>query len=249
MLEATFFGNATVSITTGETTVLVDPYLTENEECPWDANTVVERENPDAICITHAAFDHVGDAVTIVSNYQLPVITEPATAHYLRLEGISDELITTGVWGMTATVGDLSIRLLEAHHASSRVHDGALLSGIPLSFLFNDGDSSIYHMGDTSISRDLETFGSLYQPDAVFIGVGQAFDCDHESNGPVSLNISELTTSEAAKATRWLNCRFAVPMHYVSGEREAFLDLMAETEDTPEVVPLDPGESLKIPNP
>jgi L-ascorbate metabolism protein UlaG (beta-lactamase superfamily) len=255
MLGVTYYGNAAFAIASAGTTVLVDPYLTDSEECPWDASEVVDREDPDAVCVTHAAFDHVGDAAEIARDEGIPVLTEPATARYLRSEGVPDERITSVIWGMTASVGDLSIRILESRHASIHEDDEEFVSGVPLSFLFCDdgeGDgpagsaASVYHMGDTSIFRDLETYGDLHDPDVVLVGVGQAYDAAAASDGPITPLISELSTDEAVLATRWLGADRAVPMHYVGDERERFLDAMADAGGVPEAVPLDPGESLRV---
>lgn len=261
MLEVTYYGNATFSIASDGTTVLVDPYLTANEECPWDAGEVLDREEPDALCVTHAAHDHVGEAAELAREDGIPVLTEPATARYLRSEGVPEDRITSVVWGMEAEIGDLSIRILETRHASIREIGEELVSGVPLSFLVrNGGDgversstgsaaeppASVYHMGDTSIFRDLETYGDLHGPDVVLVGVGQAYDAVAEAEGPVTPRISELSTDEAVLATRWLDADRAVPMHYVNDERERFLEAMADAEGVPEVVPLDPGDSLRV---
>ena len=261
MLDVTYYGNAAFAVASAGTTVLVDPYLTENEECPWDAGEVLDREDPDAVCVTHAAYDHVGDAAELARDGGLPVLTEPATARYLRSEGVPEDRITSVVWGMEAEIDDLSIRVLEARHVSVREVGDELVSGVPLSFLFrsggegrspsdsaaepHDGDS-VYHMGDTSIFRDLETYGDLHAPDVVLVGVGQARDAPAEADGPIVPRISELTTEEAVLATRWLGADRAVPMHYVNDERERFLDAMADADGVAEAVPLDPGESLRV---
>ena len=246
MLDVTYYGNATFSIASPETTALVDPYLTENEECPWDASEVCERESPDALCVTHAAHDHVGEAAELAREAGVPVLTEPATARYLRSEGVPDESITTVIWGMEAGVRDLSIRVLETRHASIREVGDEMVSGVPLSFLFRHGESSVYHMGDTSIFRDLKTYGDLHDPDVVLVGVGQAYDAEAESEGPIAPHISELTTEEAVLATRWIGGDRAVPMHYIGDERERFVAAMADAEGVGEAVPLDPGESLHV---
>jgi len=246
MQDVTYYGNATFAITGRETTVLVDPYLTANEECPWDAKGVLDRENPDAICVTHVAFDHVGEAAELAREEGLPVLTEPATARYLQSEGVPEDQITSAVWGMEAEIGELSIRILETRHASIREVGDELVSGVPLSFLFRNKGISVYHMGDTSLFRNLKTYGDLHDPDVVLVGVGQAYDAPAESNGPITRRISELTTDEAILATRWLDADRAVPMHYVNDEREQFLDAMADADDIAEPVPLDPGESLHV---
>lgn len=246
MLDVTYYGNATFSIASPETTALVDPYLTGNEECPWDAREVCDREDPDALCVTHAAHDHVGEAAKLARDEGIPVLTEPATARYLRSEGVPDESVTRVIWGMEAEVGDLSIRVLETRHASIREVGDELVSGVPLSFLFRHEGSGVYHMGDTSLFRDLETYGDLHEPDVVLVGVGQAYDAAAESEGPITPRISELTTEEAVLATRWLGADRAVPMHYIADEREQFMAAMADAEGGGEAVTLDPGESLRV---
>ncbi|WP_254525783.1 MBL fold metallo-hydrolase [Natrinema caseinilyticum] len=246
MLDVTFYGNAAFSIASPDTTVLVDPYLTENEECPWNAREVLEREHPDAICVTHAAFDHVGDAAELARDDGIPVLTEPATARSLRAEGVPADQITSAVWGMEAEIGDISVRILETRHISYEDARDEFVSGVPLSFLFRADSDSVYHMGDTSIFRDLKTYGDLHEPDVVLVGVGQAFDAVAASDGPITLRISELSTEEAVLATRWLGADRAVPMHFVNDEREQFLEAMADAEGVPDPVPLDPGESLRV---
>lgn len=247
MLDVTYYGNAAFSIASGGTTVLIDPYLTANEECPWDAAEVCDREDPDAICVTHAAFDHVGETADLARDDGVPVLTEPATARYLRSEGVPANQITSVVWGMEAEIGEFSIRILETRHASIRELDGDLVSGVPLSFLVRSGETSVYHMGDTAIFRDLETYGELHDPTVVLVGVGQAYDASVEADGPITHRISELSTEEAVLATQWLDADRAVPMHFVNDEREDFLAAMANTEEAPRSVALDPGQSLRVP--
>ena len=246
MLDVTYYGNAAFSIASQGTTALIDPYLTGNEECPWDASEVLDREEPDVLCVTHAAHDHVGEAAELAREDGVPVLTEQATARYLRSEGVPGERITSVVWGMEAEIGDLSVRVLETRHASIREVGDELVSGVPLSFLFRVEGESVYHMGDTSIFRDLETYGDLHDPDVVLVGVGQAYDAPARAEGPITPRISELTTEEAVLATRWLGADRAVPMHYVNDERKRFLEAMADAEGVPAVVPLDPGESLRV---
>lgn len=248
MLKATFLGNATFGIASETTSVLIDPYISENEECPWTIEEVYEEVGGgsiDALCVTHIGYDHIGDALELALEYETPVITEPATMHFLQKNGVPEEQLSKLGWGLMAEVGDLTVRALEAHHLSSTVMDGNLVTGVPLGFLVTDDDSTIYHPGDTSIFSDLELFGELYEPDATLLGVGQAHS-EADSEGPVTRIIHEFTTEEAVMAARWIGSDKVVPMHYLPAEREAFLDAMEDAEDVPEVVPLEPGESLEV---
>lgn len=244
--SVTYYGNAVCSIALGADTVLVDPYISGNDEHDLTVAEVVEAENPDAVLVTHAAHDHIGDAETIAKDYDIPVLTEPAAGHYLEAKGVPAELVTTVVWGMTASVGDLSIRILEAHHVSITEHDGELLSGHPLSFLVSDGDNSVYHMGDTSIFSDLKLVGDRHDPDVICMGVGQAYDAAAEMDERITKNIAELSTDEAVTVAEWIDPESVVPIHYVGDERQAFLEELASSSARAEAVALDVGESLEL---
>lgn len=227
--------------------MLIDPYITDNDDCPWELDDVYENAGGtiDAICVTHLADDHLGDCLDLALEYQTPVITEPGTMHYLQEKGVPEDQITKLVWGMTAKVDNLAVRSLETHHFSNAVVDGDYVTGLPMGFLLSTNETSIYHMGDTSIFSDLKLIGELYDPDVTLLGVGRAH-ADNSKDGPVTRISHELTTEEALTVARWVGTDTVVPMHYLPGEREAFLEAWADVEDGPDVVPLDPGETLEI---
>jgi len=243
MVELTFLGNAAFAVESGATTLLVDPYVTDNPECPYDLPEVLDRVGPvDAACVTHAAADHLGDALALATDHGVPVVTEPATERYLHENGVDDGMTTLLVWGQTATVGETTVRALEAHHVSIRTVGDDLVSGLPLAFLVDDGETRVLHLGDTAIFGDLRLFSDLYDPDVVLVGVGQARAYDTE---PVGRNVAELTTEEAVLVSTWFD-GVVVPMHYLPPEREAFVEAMAAAEDAPPVRPLDPGGTLVV---
>lgn len=244
MVELTYLGNSAFVVASGETTLLVDPYVSENPECPYALDELLARVGDvDAVCVTHAAYDHLGDCLTLASDHGIPVITEPATVRYLHQNGVPEERTTLLVWGQTATVGDFSVRALEARHVSMREVDDELVTGVPLAFLLGDGEKRVVHTGDTSIFSDLKLFGDLYDPDVALVGVGQARAYDTE---PVGRNVAELTTDEAVLVATWLDSEQVVPMHYLPPEREAFVEALDGSDGAPTVRPLDPGETLSV---
>lgn len=247
MIDLTYFGNAVFGIRSADVTVLIDPYITESEQFQPGLDAVFDSLGSiDVVCVTHIGYDHLGDTLTLARDYEIPVITEPATAHYLREHGVPDDRITVLVWGIRATIHDMTIRAIEAHHLSIDVVNDNLVSGLPLGFLLSDGDTSIYHVGDTSIFSDLKLFGDVYEPDVTLLGVGQA----HVEDGPdeeITRVISELTTEEAVMVAEWIGSETVIPMHYIpeKKEREAFIQAMDDI-DRPTVVSLDPGDSLNL---
>lgn len=245
MLTLTYLGNACFEIASDEARIIVDPYLSENDETAYDVDTYLQDGREiDAICVTHLAYDHFGDCPELARTLSVPVITEPAAGYVLQQEGIPEEQVYTIVWGMTATVADLTIRALEAHHISTRTIGHEHVTGLPLSFLVSDDDHTVYHLGDTSIFSDLELFGRLYDPDVALIGVGQA---RQTPAGPVQKHIAELSTDEAVLVAEWLDSETVIPMHYLPAERDAFVDAMRSMSAAPAVAPLDPGEEYSLP--
>ena len=70
--QLTFFGVAGYQIVKPDgTTILVDPFLEANPECPIK---VKDLEKVDLILVTHGAFDHVGDAAEIARKFKAPVV-------------------------------------------------------------------------------------------------------------------------------------------------------------------------------
>lgn len=244
MLEITFFGNSSFEISSSETTILVDPYISGNDECPYGIDEIINRAaGYDAIAVTHLAQDHMGDCLLLATETDTPVMTEPATAYYLGENGVPEENLTSIVWGQTATIGNLDVRGLESHHISGKELDDGYLTGLPLAFLISDEEKTLIHTGDTSIFSDLQLFGELYQPDAALIGIGQAYP--HEGTN-IEKNIAELTIREAVLVAEWLDSDTVVPMHYLPSERAEFVARMNEAEHQTNVRPLRPGESLQI---
>ncbi|MFB6310466.1 MAG: MBL fold metallo-hydrolase [Salinirussus sp.] len=243
----TYYGQSVCSVTLGADTVLIDPYISENDDSDVTVAEVVEAEDPDAVLVTHAAHDHMGDAATIALEYDVPVLTEAATGHALEAAGVPDELITTVVWGMTGYVGELTIRIVEVRHISATELDGQLVaSGHPLSFMITDGDRTVYHMGDTSIFSDLELIGELHEPDVVCMGVGQAYDAAAERDERITSNIAELSTDEAVMAADWLDPDSVIPMHYVGDEGVEFVSALEDSEVDVEPVQLGVGDTLEL---
>lgn len=240
-MEVTYLGQSAFIVRSDNGSVLIDPYITENDACPV---ALKEVANVDAVCVTHIGYDHVGDCLTLAQDFDLPVITEPATEKYLRMNGVPADQIHKLAWGLKAFVKGLTVRGMEAHHLSSADIDGTLLTGSPLGFLISNDDASVYHLGDTSIFSDLELFGQLYEPDATLIGVGQAHI---EKEDGIYRRPAELTVDEAVQVTEWIaGDRTVVPMHYQSGEKETFIETVDESDINAKIVSLEPGESLPV---
>lgn len=70
VMKATFLGHATVYLETGETKILIDPFLTENPKAAAKASDL----SPDFIVLTHGHTDHTADAVPIAKRTGATII-------------------------------------------------------------------------------------------------------------------------------------------------------------------------------
>ena len=60
-MKIKFHGHACFELTSGNTTILTDPYISGNPLCQVKA----EDLHPDAVLVSHGHGDHLGDALSI----------------------------------------------------------------------------------------------------------------------------------------------------------------------------------------
>jgi L-ascorbate metabolism protein UlaG (beta-lactamase superfamily) len=232
-MELTYHGYASFELTDNSgTTLLIDPWIDDNPHC----NRSVESFNDvSAIFVTHGAFDHLGDAPQIAEANDAEIYCDFATMiHLINKEEFRNDLVNGYIWGMEISGDNWSTKVVEAHHLSMFWRDG--LIGPALGFIISFDGERVYHMGDTSIFRDIELFGDLYDPTISLIPVGK-----------VEGYLTELHPEEAALAADWLGSETTIPMHYTpdSDNPKQFEDLCQArgvTEET-DVRRLEPGHS------
>lgn len=229
-MDVTYIGHSAFSIETDAgSRILIDPWIDENPHT--DARA--EEMDADQIFITHAAHDHLGDAPAIAERTGAEILCDSATAMKLEHEGFPEEQLQPYIWGPDYEKDDWSVRILEAHHQSS-VPELNLI-GEALAFLLRADGERVYHMGDTSITRDFELFGDLHDPTVLLVPVGEAID-----------QFVELHPDEAALVTEWIDPEVAVPIHYRPGSAnpQAYADHCADRGLDTDVRLLQPGETL-----
>src|ERR1700728_4400537 len=69
-MEIRYYGHATFELADGDTSVLIDPWLTGNPKATVSADDL----NPAAILVTHGHSDHVADVVPIAKRTGAPVL-------------------------------------------------------------------------------------------------------------------------------------------------------------------------------
>ncbi|MFC6836361.1 MBL fold metallo-hydrolase [Halomarina ordinaria] len=171
--------HATLLLTVGETTFLVDPMLSEAGANPPVQNTPNDRRNPlvdlpdgtsldgaDALLVTHRHQDHLDDPAVERFAGALPVVCQPADAEELGTE--FDEVRTVDD---AHVVGDAEVVRTPARHGHGEL---AERMGPVSGFLLRDEERSVYVAGDTVWYEGVAETLAEYDPDVVVVNAGAA---------------------------------------------------------------------------
>lgn len=192
-----WLGHATTIVTTASgKRVMIDPWVMNNPACPDEEK---DCGHLDAVLITHAHFDHIGDAVELGKQTGAPIVSIPETSRWLGSKGLGN-LVEMNKGGTTEVAG-CRVHMVHAVH-SCGITDGdrIIYGGEAAGYVLELEDGfKIYHAGDTAVFSDMALIGKLLQPDIAMLPIG-----DHYTMGPRS----------AAEAIRMLGVRKVVPMHY-----------------------------------
>lgn len=230
--------------------ILVDPFLDHNPGAPCKSR---ELERADLICVSHAAFDHLGDTEEIAKRTGAPVICGGEVKAYLTAKGLPPEQIRATVWGIAVEVAGIRVQPVESHHWSQiMMPDGTFASGVPMGFvIYAAPDVRFYHYGDTSIFSDLKLIGELYQPTIGAIGITNPTEILHLNVAPGEMLTAEMSPREGALAAQWLNLKTVLPCHYINPDHadvREFNRHLDEAKARGEIVPdslvLNPGDVI-----
>lgn len=233
-MKITYYGQSAFKISDGDgTDILIDPWIDEN---PHNDRSAESFDDVTAVLVTHGGFDHLGNAPEISRRHDAELICDPATFMVLQDRGHPADLLQTTVSGAVHRRDGWRVKSLEARHVSAFADE--LVAGPALGYILELDGTSVYHLGDTSIFRDLELFGDLYEPTVSLVPVGEAEGY-----------FSELHPDEAALVAEWLGSETFVPMHYPPGSAkpERFRDLCVERGVSESAVRLlDAEETLTV---
>lgn len=183
--------NATVKITYGETTFLVDPMLAEQGAYPGFENTYrSELRNPlvglpmpveemidgvDAIIVTHTHLDHWDDAAQELLPKDMPLFAQNAAdAELIRSQGFSDVRILDG----EAEFGGVKLHKTGGQHGSDTLYAVPELAetlGDVMGVVFEAPDQkTTYLVGDTIWRDEVEQALARYNPEVIVVNAGAA---------------------------------------------------------------------------
>ncbi|MBC9783669.1 metal-dependent hydrolase [Heliobacterium chlorum] len=233
MLKVTFFSHSIFLLDDGQYKVLIDPFFTGNPLSPVKADQV----SADYILVTHAHGDHFGDALTIAKRCGATIIAPNELAVYCQSKGAKAHGMHIG-GKRDFPFG--RVRLTVALHGSGTVEDGRPIElGNPCGFLIHMGGKTLYHAGDTGLTRDMELISMCFlkgaRLDLALLPIGDNFVM-----GP----------DDALFATKLLHPKQVVPMHYntfpvIAQDARSFQKAVTENTDCLCQI-LEPGESLTL---
>ena len=253
-IQLTFYGAAAYRITTaGGQHVVIDPFLNKNVYSPVKA---ADLDRVDLLVLTHAAFDHFGDAPEILRRFRCPVVAAKDVLHLLeKVHGIDPALFHVTIWGFLLEVAGVRVQAVESRHWSFAVTpDGQLLSGPAVGYVIEAGPGCrIYHPGDTALTQDMKLWGERYKPTVglmhVTLPAGEGVSLPHME----CYKTGEITPQEAYLASEWLGLKHIVASHYVDPDTQDVQDFLAlaraaDRHDglAPRVTVMKPGDTVEL---
>lgn len=193
-MKLTYFGHSAFQLDIGDTTILVDPFISGNPHT--DGVVTPDELDPDVILLTHAHGDHWGDTPGIAKRTGALVVGNFEVTNYLtRNHGHENvQAMNTGGW-RTFPWG--RIQYTWARHSSS-FPDGSY-GGNPGGFIIHADKTCIYAAGDTSPFAEMEWIGDEHDIDLALLPVGGCF-----TMGP----------KDSIRAVDMLRPDVTVPIHY-----------------------------------
>jgi L-ascorbate metabolism protein UlaG (beta-lactamase superfamily) len=193
-----WLGHASFRIEVGTAVLLLDPWFNGNPLFPAGRRDEA-LSGASHVVITHAHFDHAGDAAAICKELGVPLV-----GIYDLVTWMSDEHGIEGIGfnkGGTVDLGGARLTMVNAAHSSSMPSArGPIYGGHESGYMLSGDGHTAYISGDTDIMADMEWMGELHQPDIGVLCAGGHFTMDMQR--------------AAFAARKYFNFKTIIPSHY-----------------------------------
>lgn len=187
MSKITFLGHACFLLEAeGKETLLFDPFLREN---PLAARQP-EQIKADYILVSHAHFDHLGEAYEIAAANEAQIISISEIAAAAQEKGLNAHPLNLG--------GKFNFPFGWVK-ATLAFHSSGIAGGIPCGFVINYHGQNIYFPGDTGLFSDMKLIGELTPLDLALLPIGDNFT---------------MGIDDAVVAASFLQAPLVIPYHY-----------------------------------
>jgi L-ascorbate metabolism protein UlaG (beta-lactamase superfamily) len=222
MTDIRFLGHACFELSSGDDTVLIDPFLSGNPKAAIAADDAAAG----TILLTHGHGDHIGDTVSIAKRTGAPVVAIVELAGEIGEEGVD---VRDPNLGGTVRFDWGWVKLVPAWHTST-TPKGTV--NTPAGLLINFHDTVVYHLGDTCVFSDLQLVGKRSPIDFALMCIGGHYTMDR---------------SDAVDAAQLVGAKSVIPCHYdtfppIQTDSQAFKSDV-ESATGSDVVLLEPGET------
>ena len=227
-VEITWLGHSCFLLETGESNLLLDPFLNESPVAPVKADDV----SADFILVTHGHFDHVADVVSIAQRTEATVVANFEIGEWLKQQGVAEDKVVAMNLGGGVGLPFGHVKMTIAHH-SSGLPDGTY-GGSAAGFVVGLPKARVYFAGDTALTLDMKLIG-MGGLDLAVLPIGDLF-----TMGP----------DDSVEAIKLLNSRQVIPCHYntwppIEQDVAAWADRV-RLHTAAEPVVLAPGEKCSL---
>ena len=189
-----YHGHACFSMAAEGKRAIMDPFFTDNPMAVESAEDI----ECNAVLVSHAHSDHLGDAIEIAKNNNAVLVATYELAGYCERQGVEEVYPMHIGGGHEFDFGH--VKLTVAHHSSSIVTDESIVAiGASSGFLVTMGERLFYYAGDTALCADIEFIGRMNDLDAAVLPIGDTFT---------------MGLDDAVIAAGMLGAGLTVPMHY-----------------------------------
>ena len=222
-MDVRFLGHACFTLSDGgDTTVLIDPFLTGNPKAAIAADDV----RATTILLTHGHVDHFGDTIAIAKRTGAKVAAITELAGEVGEEGV--DVVDPNLGG-TVKFDWGSVKLVPAWHTST-TPKGTVST--PAGLLINFQDTIVYHLGDTCLFSGLQLVGKRTPIDIALMCIGGHYTMDR---------------TDAVDAASFVGAKTVIPCHYntfppIETDAQAFKSDV-ESSTSSDVVVLESGDT------